>query len=513
MKKKTKIAISILSALAVLICIFCGVFLVKPSMEVKKLEKLELADSPTAQYLNNMPQTDEIFGWVEDLVGMGARKPGTDAGKKAQTFMVEKFQSFGIEEVKVIPSESTLWACSDWSFSVAGAEIPSYYMTHSFNNGTLGSVRTPEGGLDAEIIYVGKGSESDFKNVDVKGKIVISDVVFSEIPVGLAKFVSYLFYVPADTVPLFSARANPYSPNTYPYNYYNAMENGAAGFIGILLNYIDSNEFNNEDYSYLGGKMEIPGMWVTKNEGAKIVDIIKKSESAVSANMKMNVDITAVEAGAVTAYLPGNSEEVIMVQSHHDSSTPGAVEDASGAASVLALAKFYAQIPQEERDRSLLFVSMDTHFADYESHDAVIAEYLGEGHTIIANVCIEHIANEVEEVDGEIIFTGEVEPRIIFASKVNAMMQITKEEVVRHGLQRTVMLPTDMFGDEVPADSDMYYQEGVPIISLISGPIYLYDKMDTIDKVPKEELRPVAETFADIIWRLMKLSTEEFSAE
>lgn len=470
-----------------------------------------LKDSSTAAYLGKMPETDEIFNWIKDLTDMGARKPGTEAGKKAQEYMVEKFTSFGLDNIDIVKSDSTLWNCDKWGLTVSGTEIPSYYMTHTLNDGTFGRFSTPDGGLKTEIVYVGEGSESDFNNVDVQGKIVVSDVIFSDISLSLAKKASYLYYDPDNTLPLTSSRANPYSPNTYPYNYYRAMENGAAGFVGILSNYIDSNEFNNEDYSYLGGKMKIPALWVSRTEGGNIVKAIKAGGGAAEASLKMSVQIEAVKAGAVVGYLPGKSEEIIMVQSHYDSSTTGAVEDASGSSVVLALAKFYAQIPKEERDRSLLFVVMDTHFSGYDSHDAFIEKYLTKGHKILADVCIEHIANEVEEIDGEVVLTGKSEPRIIFASMIDALIDITKEEIVRHDLRRTIILPTDMFGDELPTDADPYFQMGVPIISLVSGPIYLYDNIDTIDKVSKEELRPTTETFADIVWRLTQLPQKYFS--
>lgn len=505
MKKKFKVLLVVLLAVVVPVGSAYGV------MELKKLKSLNLKDSPIAEYLGRMPETDEIYGWIKDLTDMGVRKPGTEAGKKAQKYIVEKLTSFGFDNVDVVESDSTLWSCNEWGLSVSGTEIPSYYMTHTLDGGGFGSFSTPDGGLKTEIVYVGKGSETDFNDVDVQGKIVVSDVVFSDLSMERTKSVSYLFYDPDNTLPLTSSRPNPYSPNTYPYNYYRAMKNGAAGFVGILSNYIDSNEFNNEDYSYIDGKMEIPALWVSKTDGVNIVEAIKAAGGEAEATLNMSGQIQEVDAGAVVGYLPGKSEDIIMIQSHYDSSTIGAIEDASGSSVVLALAKFYEQIPEEERDKSLLFVVMDTHFAGYESHDAFIEEYLGEGHKILVNVCIEHIANEVEEVDGEIVLTGKVEPRIVFTSKIDALLNITKEEIVRHDFKRTIMLPTDMFGDNLPTDADPFLQEGVPVISLVSGPIYLYDNIDTIDKVSKEELRPTTETFADIIWRLMKLPAESFS--
>ena len=468
---------------------------------IKQQQKLE--NSPTAAYTELMPGTEEIYSYAKDLTDMGARLPGTFAWEEANAYVTEKLTSFGLENVKTVDSKTTLWTCTESSLTVGGEEISVYGMKHTFNTG-IGSNTTGENGIDAEIVYVGDGSEWDFKRIDVEGKIVVADVDFSPIPVKLAGLISYLSYDPYNQL---GTITNPYSANTYPYNYYYAMENGAVGFIGVLTDYFESNEYNNEDYSYMGGKMQIPGMWITNSAAATIKELI--AEGKDDANLKMSVTVESTNAGAVVGVIPGKSDETIIIQSHYDSATPGGAEDASGTAVVLALAKFYSQIPADELDRTLMFVLMDTHFNDYESHDYFIAEYLGDGHKIVADICVEHIANEGEiDENGNLVMTGEAETKLFFVNDINALTTITTEEIVRHNLAKTVVLPTYIF-DEVPSDADMIYQEDVPIISMISAPIYLYDNCDTVDKICKEELLPVAETFADIIWRVDDTPTEK----
>lgn len=514
MKKKFKVLIGVLVPLSVLVGILGIIFFVKPAIELKKLEKLKLEDSPTAGYLDKMPVTDEIFSWVKDLADMGPRIPGTDAGKKAQTYVLQNFKNFGLKDVDIVASKTKNWKCEDWSLTVSGENIPSYFMTHSFNNGSFGSFSTPDGGLNAKIVYIGEGTEADFKKMDVKGKIVVCDVVMNEVPIGLTKFASKLFYDPDKTLSITSSKLNPYGTDEYPYNYFRAMKNGAVGFVGVLSNYIDSNTYNNEERSFVAGEgstMEIPALWVSKTDGAKLISKIKSSDTAIEANLQMKVQIKEVDAGAVVGLLPGKSKEIIMIQSHYDSSTIGATEDATGTSVVMAMAKFFTQIPYEDRERSLLFVAMDTHFTAYDSHDSIIEKYMGKGHQILADVCVEHIAAEAEEQDGKLVLTGEVEPRIVFTSEIESLLNITKEEIVRHRYGRSIVVPANMFGDEVPTDAGLFYDVGVPIISVVSGPIYLYDNQDTIDKVAKEELLPTTETFADIVWRLTKLPTQDFS--
>ncbi len=505
MAKRHKVWLSVAAVFMLTVLILGWIYLLHPAMKIKQMEGLQSVPGPTAPYQEYLPETEEMMSWVLDLTELGPRKVGTENGYAAQAYVVDKLEAFGLENVEIFESDSTLWECTDWSLAVNGETIPSYFMAHTFHGGAYGSFDTPDGGLQAEVVYVGEGSESDFRKVDVCGKIVMADVRFLSVPVSLARLLSYTYYDPDHTFGLFDSRLNPYSPNTYPYNYFRAMENGAVGFIGVLSDYIDSNEYNNEDYAYLGDPMRLPGLWLTAKDAEQVKSLIAGGQN--HAVLDMHVTNTAVKAGGVTGILPGCSDETILVHSHYDSSTPGAVEDASGTSVVLAIAKMLAGIPQEERQRTLRFVLMDTHFADYETHEAFNDQYLYNGHQVLADVCIEHIAQEMDQSGA---LTGLPEVRLVFASDVDSLVQITSEEIVRHRLARTVVIPADTFGDDPPTDATLVLSAGVPIISVISGPIYLYDNMDTVDKVAVDELRPMAETYADIIWRLMELDRDEF---
>jgi len=470
-----------------------------------------------------MPKTEEIYGWIADLVNMGVRRPGTEAGDEAAAYVAEKFRSFGLQNVHIEHTGTTkkplwgdnehgvdvAWSADSCALSVAGTPISAYPMANTFNNG-IGEFSTPPGGLNADIVYLGKGKKSDFNGVDVRGKIVVCDVLFMTSATDAGRDRAWYFHDPDNEYPVDPTQVaiNPYSTNNYPYNYWRAQRLGAAGFVGILANYLDRDTYNPEDYTYLGGAMRIPGLFVSKSAGAQIKELIA-GERAVQANLQLSGQWEQVLASPVVAYLPGRSSQTIMIHSHHDSSTPGAVEDASGTAEVLALAKFYSQIPLKDRPMTLLFATMDTHLLNYEAHDVFIANHLRGQDDILADVCLEHIALEaVEGSDGQAVLTGHVQGRGILVTPAEAMLNITKEEVIRHCLVRTSINKATRYG--VVTDADLFAAEGVPVVSFISAPVYLYDNIDTLDKVAVDELRPTAETFADIIWRLSRLSTKEF---
>lgn len=448
------------------------------------------------------PGEDEIFGWVEAVTGFGVRTPGSAASTQAAEFVRDRFTEFGLEDVTIETADTIVWSASKWGLTVGGLEVPSQFMQHTMNDGTLRSFSTGEGGVTGEIVYVGDGTAEDFANIDVAGKVVVSDVRWVKYPRDLIDGIALHVHDPDDTLPADYELVDPYSRKTFPANYYNAAQRGAAGFVGVLVDYLDRNTYHNEAYaSYIKGlELKIPGVWVSKSEGEAIKTRISESGTALSANLVLEGKLEAAVGKNVVGYLPGASDDIVMIESHHDSTTQGAVEDASGTSLVLALAKYYAQLPVADRPRTLLFATMDTHFTNYANHDAFIERHI-EQESILACVTLEHIANEVEETATGIQLTGQLAPRVVFASnEIEGFAELATNAVIEHNLVRSAVIPTSVFATGLPADSDHFFRiGGLPIIALVGAPIYLYDSIDTLDKVAKPELENVARAFVDVV--------------
>ena len=73
--------------------------------------------------------------------------------------------------------------------------------------------------------------------------------------------------------------------------------------------------------------------------------------------------------------------------------------------------------------------------------------------------------------------------------------------IIKHDLRRTAMIqghvlcPTGL----LPTDAGFVCGSGIPTASLIAGPNYLYDAADTLDKIEKKDLVPVAKVFIELI--------------
>lgn len=457
-----------------------------------------------------MPSNAEIFDYIQDITDFGPRRTGTEANLKTANYIANKFKDFGLERVTIETGQTTQWGASRWGLDVGGQGIPAFYMRHSFHPGKEGAFSTGPAGLKAPFVYV--GDKSDLSGIDVKGKIVVADVELSEINVRLMKLGAELVHDPAGSIGS-GARLDPFTPNNYPANFASAMDGGAVGFVGILSNYFDSNRFYNEDLAYFVSDdlhLRLPGLWLSHSDGETLKQLIRKTPDAVG-RLVLEGEVKKVPYRTVVGYLPGSKAETLMIQSHHDSGFGGAVEDASGVSEVLALAKYYGAQPKGQRARSKMFVVMDSHFTGYEAHEDLARKtILNAGLDVLANVTVEHIAREMKVEAGRAVMTGEVDPRLFITSP--AFLDLTSELVKKHDYRRSLVLSTSLFEHDegLPTDvGPIQKLVGMPVISLISAPAYLYDIADTLDKVAVEQLQPTAVLVADLLDHLDTLPREQ----
>jgi hypothetical protein len=451
-----------------------------------------------------LASTGQIMNTVRDLVGFAPRATGSVGGRKTADYVANRFRKAGLKDVHFETATSYAWKASDSSLTVDGRAIDSFPISHSFIAGpTTPSTRTlGPNGKTAEVVDVGSAGVA---GKDVKGKWVLFDLKF-ELPTGaLALFMTFLWDPYLRLVnPNALLSANPYITNQA--SMVNAaQEAGALGVIGVLVDYFDSNRYRNEYYRR--SPMTIPGVWVTKKDGAAIRSSLTEGSTAT---MKLTATRSAVTARTVVGFLPGKSKDTVMVQSHHDSQGPGAVEDGTGSAEVIALADYYGSLAKKhgyaKREKTMMFATFDTHFTGYQQHMAFAEKYIVKKQTpyrIVANATIEHIGKKaIIDKDGQLEVLNQHEPRGIFENVSLPLKAKLDARVVRNNIHTTAVLNSTLPGKllgGIPTDASFAVLAGVPTISLIAGPLYMYDDADTPDKVDQTQLRPVAVFFADML--------------
>ncbi len=154
-------------------------------------------------------------------------------------------------------------------------------------------------------------------------------------------------------------------------------------------------------------------------------------------------------ARTVMGVLPGRSRDTILITSHHDSVFTGAVEDGSGTAEVLALARAFATVPRRQpQDADVRHLRLALH--RYAAHQAFVAKYVEKdfkGRHVVAAVTLEHIARQAAVRDGKLVMTGLPEPRGVFQNVTKRLQGSLARAIKADRLTRTAVLPANLFGN------------------------------------------------------------------
>ena len=450
----------------------------------------------------SMPESELIYGWLAELCRYPHRRPGTAEDKAAEEWIAARFREFGLENVALDPVPIQVWTAKKWSLEVEGQTIPSFFVV---NTGFTG-----EQGVDAQMVYVGTGRPGDFEGADVSGKIVVAEVPFPKLPYGALLRLSGAAYTISDPdgwVKLSSSqylnfvRSN-FLGGTTAANapegdvYWQSYRRGAKAICMILR---DQPSNSNTHYGPYDGIMKpMPGLWIGKYDGIKLREMARQGKSA---KLVLAGEIKPGEMRNVWGVLPGKSEQVILVTSHHDSPFQGAVEDGAGVVQVLAQAWAWSKVPAEERPKTLVFVVDGGHF-----YGSLGGHTFARVHKDIMKraqilITLEHLAGkEVKEKDREYAGTGRQAFTVMFTSNDPRVIGSVFKAFEKRPPRTTAAVPFDFFGPAPTSDAAGYVIEaGVPVISWIGCPYYLLDDHDTLDKIEKNELKPVAETVGELI--------------
>ncbi len=456
----------------------------------------DLARDPQA---TGMPSGERIYQWIEGIVAFGPRRSGTEANARGAAWVKCQFETLGLQRVHFHTAPTWGWQATRHGLSVNGFAIDSFPIAFSaVTPGVPNQFTTGPNGLQAEIVDVGEGRAVDLLGKSVRGKIVLFNLRFE---MSTAAFLPLIEFLWDPTLSAFNPQlfvANPYQTNLVKVGQ-RLMDAGAAGVVGVLADYHESNRYYNEFYRRM--ELTLPGVWVSPGEGARIRTLLKNGRNT-QARLDLDARRDTVPGRAVVGVLPGRSTDAILVTSHHDSVWAGAVEDGSGTASVLAQAQYFATRPDGQLDKTLVFVTMDSHFSGYQVHRSFGEKWFSpqSPYKVVGNVTIEHIAKEAVNRSGRLQLSGQSEVFGIFESFRAPLTRSLKDAVRRHDLRRTAILNAHGLCGTVGIPTDAFAcAAGIPTASFISGPAYLYDEQDTLDKVDRSKLLPVARVFADFI--------------
>ncbi|MCC6511304.1 MAG: M28 family peptidase [Pirellulaceae bacterium] len=352
---------------------------------------------PTKDHATAVEQiTDEalrahIRFLADDL--LEGRGPGSRGDELTQLYLATQFQSLGFKPVLAdgqwsqsvplvgvtsTPPESVEFRSGDKSLTLKHRDDSMFVAGHPKD---VISIR------DAELVFVGYGIQApeynwdDFKGVDLKGKILVM-----------------MNNDPENDPQLFAGRRRLYY-GRWDYKYESAARQGAAGAIiihttasagypyQVIQTSWSGEEFELKDSQ--ASRMDLRG-WVTDEAagrlamlGGKSLDTLRAAAQSrdfqpVPLGVRMSIELTCKvreqKTANVLGLLPGSdpqlARETVIFMAHHDhlgvaerrdadgdNIYNGAIDNASGTAALLTIARAIAALPTPPR-RSIMLAAV-----------------------------------------------------------------------------------------------------------------------------------------------------------
>jgi hypothetical protein len=276
-----------------------------------------------------------------------------------------------------------------------------------------------------------------------------------------------------------------------------------AGAIGVILVWTDVSDASAADqYTPFSRPLQnIPGLWVGREAGAKLK---KLAADGGKVTLVLEANITPDSpTDTLIATLPGiSSDEVIVVNTHTDG--PNATEE-NGGVGVLALAKYFSQIPRKERQRTIVFVLATGHFAIpyVPSIDGAMKNHPDIFQKAVAALTIEHLGCREWMDDAEMNYkpTGRNEMSVaITAFKSTADIML---ESLQGSADRRAVVVNPVKGGFLGEGSRLS-RAGIPTIGYIPQPNYLLagPPNGDIEKLSPELMHSQIEVFAKVIHKM-----------
>ncbi|MGR5209802.1 hypothetical protein ACPV4A_04595 [Vibrio rotiferianus] len=280
----------------------------------------------------------------EDGNILWGRVQGTKYEAQAQTLVADTLRSLGIDDVRqdFFPIRNPQWNPTKNELTVTACSELDTPLSFKHAITPFPSGQTPTEGVEAEVIFVGQGTDSELKGRDLAGKIVLLQADFSA------------------GGPMYSSARTAYSRI-------------ASGKYGMPLGLIawwtlpGAKQIATRVGAMGGGDSvgtAIPWISIGYDDGLYLRKLLDRSTDAVLVKMVVNGEMEdgiSRQSSNVYGFIPGTTGKSVLMTFHSDSYFYGLHDNGGTAAMVMSAAKHYSSRPIEERGHGLVILSVGDH--------------------------------------------------------------------------------------------------------------------------------------------------------
>ena len=395
------------------------------------------------------------------------------ADKETELWLIDKYRQAGVGDVHAqsfdLPPQ---YLPKSWAVTASGGG-----KTLKLESSVPGIGSMASGPLSLEAVYVGLGTEADFAGRDVKGK---------------AAFI-YGSYEPG----LWSSSA------IRDGGLQRAEERGAAAvFVSVGLP-------GNMKMHAVRGRVGIPAFSIGLDDFVAVRHMIELAPSGQAPRIAINLDaamLPGLKTSMVWAVIPGMTDEMVIINGHRDGYFEAAADNASGVATTIGLAEYFAKIPKERRRRTIALVNSPGH---HGTTDLGLKWIQDNKNTALHG-------NLVMFMNGEHTAAGQTYLRGPVVRKANAPNAFWWSLEGSKPLQAIVLAAYRTFGVATYDEPEAGAPPGAggdygaaATLGLVDAGVFYHTEGETADTVPPYGLEASTRAFAKIIAEANKLDRKD----
>lgn len=409
-----------------------------------------------------LPSAAQIRRDYQEMVDFGPRLPGNANHLRFVDWMAGQFEDAGLTLGPCETYGYRRWDPKRVSLELLddGARRPIDKVTFFVRSAPTG----PEG-VTGPLVYggmlqpTGPGELPDFP----KGSILVFDGQLPRMTMGK---LTRPHFVHMGGEPAAATLDTPYHRlwTTIAYPLDALVARGVAG-VAIIMDVSSAMIEGNYSPHASHYRPKLPALFVGQDAGAALRDAAKAGKTA---HLTLDAEWTTGDVPQLTAILPGESDEVMIVDTHTDGQN--FVEE-NGCITLLHLARHFASLPKGERlRRSLVFAGWPGHMTGEmpEAPGWALAhpELMKRA---AAAFTIEHLgSSEWLDIPGKGYTPTGHNEYMNCPTSAGPLTDIVIKGIKRHDLRRHGVEP----GPGVTTGV-VFHESGVPHMGLIGGPSYL----------------------------------------
>jgi hypothetical protein len=475
------------------------------------------AGCPSTASPAKLASVDTLRGWNRAIDDFGVRTTGNRNHVRYVDWLERRFDSVPGVRVHSLPYRFHRWEARSTSLRVStgGQELrlaPAGPVPYSRP--------TSAAGVAAPLVYL--PSDVDISPANAAGRIVVRDLIAGELQNNLFQFVAWSIFDPKGT----------FDPNgVYKRDWLSGQSTedmhaaGRAGAAGVLfVHELPRAEIRGHYRPYEGIHWKVPALHLGVDEGEQLKRAIA-SGSAGQARIGLEARTERRAATrTLVGKLDGPGRRRIVVETHSDG--VNALWD-NGSVPMLAIARYFAELPRRCRPGPMEFVLTTAHLyqrLDRRTHgagDELYARRMDRAYdrgTVALVLALEHLgAYEWEAVPRgggrpglSLRRTSRSEPSTTFVTESEFLVKTLERGIRRLAIERSLLLK----GTALPDDSHVppycsfggegtpYMQHLIPTVGFITAPWTLFNPPYGLEQIDFRLLRRQTLLFTDFLLKL-----------